>query len=531
MRDVVFVEAEPAAGTSGAPTDTGASSGNGPANAGAARPIVARLRSRWWWAVVAGLILAVVANSVVTDRRENARMAALSTVPGILAPLDGPVAELWHADGVQNFYQAEFAGRLLVVERRPGGKTDVVALDPRTGHQAWRTALRPATADAGTATEPYATGCTFPETPVPTKHESGTAVVACVVADETTTISDDEAGESTYPTKAHLLVIDATTGAVLSDAPTDPSTSVTPLGADLVMSRIDADGRVQVTRTDALGAATRWTFTSPDPVSQDSFGQRSAHVGASEGVISVSAGSNFVNDTGQGTGHSSWLLSADGDVIDTETTDSLTSPTWAFGVLPGGRLLFKSATTDADADAPTMTFTNRATGRSFTAEGSPVVVSPDDGSLADLVLTGAASNDKLTAYAIASGKPKWTVGRTAPGGGMASGDGMASGGGMAVLLDGRIIRSGPRTLTSIDGRTGKTVWTTPTKQTESASLVTDGRLVLLAQPTESGDTVLTAYGVDDGRRRWHTRIAGSQWLFVSGGRLYGASDRKLVALG
>ena len=223
MRDVVFIEAEPDLGPNGAPTDTEAPSDGEPTNADAVRPIVARLRSRWWWAVAAGLVLVVVVNSVVTDRRDSTRLAALAEVPGILAPIDGPVAELWHVDGADYSDLEAFAGRLLVAERRPGGKMAVVALDPRTGHEAWRTAAGPETAGAGTTTDPYASQCTLPEDPLP-GHGSVSRVVACVVADPTTT-SSNALGESTYPTKAHLLVVDATTGAVLSDEPTDPRAS------------------------------------------------------------------------------------------------------------------------------------------------------------------------------------------------------------------------------------------------------------------------------------------------------------------
>jgi outer membrane protein assembly factor BamB len=167
-----------------------------------------------------------------------------------------------------------------------------------------------------------------------------------------------------------------------------------------------------------------------------------------------------------------------------------------------------------------MTIADRATGRSFAVDGFPAIVSPDDGSLADLTFTRSPTSNKLAAYDIASGNRKWTVGGTVSGSYWE-----------ALLIDGRIIQAGTGALTSIDGRTGKTVWTTPTKGTGSGSLVTDGHLVLLANPTGSGGASLTAYGVDDGQQRWQTHVAEDLRLFVSDKRLYGMSDRGLVALG
>ena len=232
-------------------------------------------------------------------------------------------------------------------------------------------------------------------------------------------------------------------------------------------SRIDADCRVRVARTDVLGTATRWTFTSPDPVSEDPFGHRSVRLRVSEGLVNVGTGHELAGNTDQFTAGSNWLIAGDGHVIDSQTTSPATGSAWGIGALPGGRLLIK-----------------------------------------------------LTAYDIASGKATWTGGAV-PGSG-----------GQVLLLDGRIIQAGTSALTCIDGRTGKTVWTTPTKQSESDSLVTDGRLVLRAQSTGSGGTVLTAYGVDDGRQRWQTHVADDAWICVIGRRLYARSGQGgLVALG
>lgn len=111
--------------------------------------------------------------------------------------------------------------------------------------------------------------------PHPTDDARSTPVVACIVVDEVVITAESTAGYAYYPSRSRLLVVDATTGVVVGDGPTEPSTTVTAIGADLVYSQVDTDGGVQVTRTDANGTADRWTFTSPDPLPVDDSGQQS----------------------------------------------------------------------------------------------------------------------------------------------------------------------------------------------------------------------------------------------------------------
>jgi len=128
--------------------------------------------------------------------------------------------------------------------------------------------------------------------------------------------------------------------------------------------------------------------------------------------------------------------------------------------------------------------------------------------------------DTLIAYDRASGRPRWTA--PAGGGGPAS----------ALVIDGRIIRTGVDRLTSIDGRAGQPLWTTPVELAEMSALATDGRVVLLTRPRPDGGSTLSAYGLDDGRLRWETELRRDNlWLIGVGGRLYGLLDQGLAALG
>lgn len=292
MQDVVLLDADDAAHLV-------------PARAGGGAPMLRRVRR--WWPVTVALTLIVAAAAVVADRREVAHLAALADVPGILAPLDGPVTELWRSDAARYSDLAEVGGRLLGVRDRPDGSVDITALDPRTGTALWRAAARPPG-----ALDTWAR-CASPDEvlpadePLPTDRASTRAVVVCVVVDEVAT-HENAAGFWPYATSARLLVLAAATGAVLSDEPAAPSTTVAAIGTDLVVSHIDPRGRAQVTRTDARGTTDRWTFTSPGPLPDAASGRPEARV--------TVAGGRVVVDAGPG-----WVLAGDGEVIDSWTTD------------------------------------------------------------------------------------------------------------------------------------------------------------------------------------------------------------------
>jgi hypothetical protein len=469
--------------------------------------------ARRWWPVAAALSLVVAAATVVADRRESARLAALADVPGVLAPIDGRVAELWRDDGVQDAGLSAFAGRLLGVQNHPDGSIDVVALDPLTGKVAWRTAARPAGASGSGAR------CAFPSSPRPIHDVTVHQVVACVVVDATATIAGYAGGKVTYPTEARMLVVDATSGAVLSDNPTDPRTTVASIGTDLVIGRVDADGHIRVSRTDPRGTAVRWTFVGPNPVGRAAFA--SVRVGVVGDLVTVSA-LDSVYYADQRSGGSSWVLSGGGDVIRSLTADPSTGLSGTLDVLFGGKALAETA---PGASTTATTIIDRATGRSFTADASPLAASPDDGSLAGLVLMQSPGGDLLIGYDLASGRPLWTVPGT---------------GGETVIIDGRIIQAGADGLKSIDGHTGETIWATRIEPpnvgaqgdpTAASALLTDGRLVLLAQPGPTGGVIFSAYGLDDGAPLWTSDVADNVSVTAVGGALVGSSTHGLVGLG
>lgn len=129
--------------------------------------------------------------------------------------------------------------------KRPGSGVDVLAVDVVTGKEAWRVAVaRPGT---DSSTTRCTTRCVQPAAPRVAGDADTRPVVACVVADETTVI-ESPAEQFPVTTKSRLVILDASTGVVLSDRTTDPTTGVSALGADLIIGRVDAAGHVQVTR-------------------------------------------------------------------------------------------------------------------------------------------------------------------------------------------------------------------------------------------------------------------------------------------
>jgi len=462
-----------------------------PPAARGARPSLVRR----WWPAAAGLAVVVVSvGALSAGRSEAARLSALEAVPGILAPLDGPVSERWRAADLLWLGPTEVAGRLVGAESHLDGSVDVVALDPRTGRRAWRTRARGPGSVSGWIR------CALPAAPRPAANTpAAPQVIVCVVTDAVIITAESTSGYIYSASRSRLVVVDGTTGAKVSDAITAASTSVTAFSTDLLISDVGADGRLHLARTDARGRSTRWSVTSPGPIPLNDSRQRAAAISVAGGLIVVDAGST-------------WVLSGGGALIETWAPGADTPIGARVEVLRGG-LLGKPA---ASVDGVSMTdVVAPGSGRSFEAAGAPAEVALTDGSLADLVLLQSAEGRRLLAYGKDQGELRWTT---------------PSDAGALVIVDGRVIRAAAGELESIDGRTGERVWTTPAARVRRGPLATDGRLVLLTRQDLGHGLVLAAYGLDDGRSRWQVDIDENLDLVTVAGRLYGWSGHALVAL-
>ena len=487
MQDVVLIDAAPVApGPAGRPASP---------PGGRDRRRAAFAHRRLWACGAVLLLVAVAAVDAVGARREAATDALLARIPGILAPLDGPVAARWTSDVSLLAGEAKVGGRLVGVDSRIDGSADVVGLDPATGVPAWRTAVR----SPGRVVDWVS--CTVPDA-------ADAHVVACVVADEIAITAETTNAYVYAPVQSRLVVLDAATGVQLADTSVQPSTTVASWGADLLLSTVDRTGRAEVVRTDSLGGSQRWAFAVPGLVPMDDFRQRTVTVSVTDGLIVVDAGTSYV-------------LDGDGTVLTSWAPDPATTPDGTVAVLDSGRLIAEPTTSAVSAGAAgpatAMTqVTDRESGRTVTVRGATVRPTVDDGSLDHLVLAQDARSDLLIASDRTSGRVLWTA--------------RGTGVGQVMVLAGRVIRYGAVELESIDGRTGALVWSTPVQASARSSLLTDGRLVLITERDSQGGTMLGAYGVDDGLERWRVGVARDLLPRVIGTELYGVPMVGIVGL-
>src|SRR5215218_5658741 len=195
-----------------------------------------RARRRGRRAVVAAALLGVLAaylTGVVGARRDESRAEALASVPGVVAPMTSPVRELWHSRGWLGSDLRQVDGGLVGAVSVPYLTVDVVALDPRTGTDVWRTPVGPA------AVNKLWTRCVVPGAPYVDVPPDVRPVVVCVAVDQTTTTEQSALGTMTYPTAVRVVVVDALTGATISDAPAPATSTVAPLGTDVVLARVE----------------------------------------------------------------------------------------------------------------------------------------------------------------------------------------------------------------------------------------------------------------------------------------------------
>jgi outer membrane protein assembly factor BamB len=286
---------------------------------------------------------------------------------------------------------------------------------------------------------------------------------------------------------------------VLTQRSVERSTTLATLDGDLVTAHVDPRGVLHVARTDPLGVDERWTFTSPEPlpVPHPGWGTRMAVEG---GLVLV--------DEADG-----WVLSGDGEVV-RSWSGSPSDELEGSARIVGGRLLVRP---DSNGGPwPRTQATDLTTGHHLSVQGRALAPWPDDGSLDGSLLVRAGGPRGLVAYDVTSGTVEWSA------------EGHVEG--RAAVLDGRVVRITSGALTSVDGRTGETVWSTPLVRPARTSLATDGRVVVVPELDGDLGVVLGAYGLDDGRLRWRSDVADDVTvLTVFGRQLFGWTGEQLVA--
>ena len=430
------------------------------------RALALRALRRWWPAPVV-LVAALVTGHLVAEQRAEAAAERLRGVDGVLASTVRPglTARPWATPraGMLVAQATRTTGGLLTLPwAGEAGAWDVVAVDARTGAEAWRAHLVDAAPDGAVRD----VSCTADADPATT--------LACTAV----TGVGDWRGWA-----AQLLRVDLADGAVtpLRDLPPGASAVVVDGAVVLVEPAV---GSLVVTATDlGTGAALPWRLELPDPVADD--GTR-PWVEVVDGHVWVAGG------------RSTWSLAG------------------ATGVLEGSGTSLFAARGGRVVDAPGSSASRvLADGQGVRTEGTPETVYPDDGSEPDLLLLrrydGTSPTGFLRAVDAVTGVTAWERPLAVD-----VGSGL-------VVLDGVVYGAEGGTVWAVDLATGADRWTSAGGRGVGAPLLSDGRALLRGErDPEDGTPLLVAYGLGDGRRLWETPLPeGVEALRSDGGILRG----------
>jgi outer membrane protein assembly factor BamB len=436
------------------------------------------VRRHWRWLVpsVAVVVAALVVTQGAVDAQERARLARLAAVPGVLAPVDRDLSVLWRADartGTAVQQGTEIGDRVVaVLEDADDDSLGVVAIDVRTGRQAWRTPVeRPARlpGPADQAQQLYAF-CSS------ARHGDG-LVAVCGATQQAQIVTQQP------PTS--LWVLDPADGTVLARRTVPGAAAYTIAGPDLVVATsvagTGADRSWRVVASDAVTGAQHWTFTTPATRITSPYPQSTAppdEAWAVPGLGATADGGVLVTSD-----RHVWELSSSGRV---ERSLDLPQYSWVDSIRGG--LLFSSVYgATSSSHAGTIVLRDGTTVPTDDVSG---YLTADDGSVPEMTFTVAAGDTGLagiTGRLVATGAPVWTHA-----GAIQSG----------LLLGGRLYLAQADGVVALDARTGEVLWRLETDYSVR-QVGTDGNALLVPGPTAR----LTALSLGSGQRLW-TRDLG-----------------------
>jgi hypothetical protein len=479
MRDVELVEGDERTGAT-TPSSADASPGDGSAR---------RRRARRWWLLATVLVVVLVVTSIVQDRRDQARLVRLAAVPGVLAPVGGPVHGLWTtpvATTAAIMDVHDVGGVLVGGWTSPDGGSAARGVDARTGTEVWSVPL----AAAGVPSW----GCVTTQGPVTGQDR---AVLVCEVVDASVTEMLGTTN-STHATAVHVVVLDPRTGTVLRRLPADVQGSFATIGADVVRATTTDNG-VDVTRLDPRTGRTAWTAH----LTADS-----RYAGTVRPVwVQGLGGGLLVQADAQ-----AWELDPTGGVVRVGTAPP-PAGVWEFFRTAGGDMVrfgFPSPQTSGD-----LTYTVLATGATFTPPAArPPSYGVDDGSAPNVLLSLGPT---MTAWDLRTGQQRWR------------GEGSIT---TALILDGTVYSVGAGIVHAQDAQTGHALWSVDTKTRGANDLATDGRTLLVLTGNDTATSTLRSLDLTDGHEQWQTQLpVAAQSLQVITGRLFASTLDGTLALG
>ena len=423
-------------------------------------------------------------------RHEQAYLATLVGRPDILAPVDASLAEVWRTDaGIGMNATWQVIGDQLVGAGPTAAGLRVVAIDTATGAVRW--AAVPGIDDGadGSSAECHAT--------------RGDSILVCL--DGQTWTSTDDGGFAPNGSRT-AVVLDLTTGAVLSQHPLAAQVSVAGLGDGVVVAEVEPDGHLHVGWRDPITWAEAWSYDAPvePPLEAERGGLRDPSITVADGHVAVGASGGALTVLTESGAVTRVFAAADGGVFADDFE---------------GRLVLIRF--DAQEDG----LVDLATGRSQPI-GQPLGRSPGDGSLGESMLT-LLDEQHVGIVDVGAGTVTSLPVALAPNP-------------MEVLaVRGTVLVSAEPSdggLTSYDHSTGAVRWRVHRPVTGSEGpwwpLMTDGRVALSVQGPAYKLT-LVAYDVRDGHRRWEADApAGITSFQVLDSHLYGfTSGSSVVRMG
>uniref|UniRef100_UPI00165E1ACD outer membrane protein assembly factor BamB family protein n=1 Tax=Actinotalea sp. JY-7885 TaxID=2758576 RepID=UPI00165E1ACD len=424
----------------------------------------------------AGAVALLVVTTVLVSERESERdralAASLSGVPGVMAPLDGALAERWRVDGDRVVGQA---GDVVLIA--DGDAT--TAVDARDGELLWTRpspdgrsgSCRPLADLAGRSMPPV--GRQGPEVGAP----SGPDVV-CVRSGRTggRDIAPPALREAASGAASTTVTsVDGATGVegrALTVAGVLVASDV--LDGDLVLVTDADDVRLHVTRWDPGTGAVRWRLVVGRDVAA---GLR--HVGWRDGTVVVAGLDETV----------AYDL-RDGRPADVEQLDAATSAVEQRDLPDGARLVWRharSATFPGGSGSVVL-----ADGTRTVLPGPALRTGLRDRSAPGTLLV-ATSGTTVGAVDVATGAVLWQ----APGSRRTR---------VPVTVAGRAVLVEAGTATAVDVRTGAVAWQVgPLGGEAHAPALTDGTVVLLHH-REEGRDALVAHDVRTGSPAWRAPL-------------------------
>ncbi|ROS25844.1 outer membrane protein assembly factor BamB [Cellulomonas sp. PhB150] len=428
----------------------------------APRPSWLRRHAGWGAAAAAVVVAVVVTVQTSSAAHDRARVAALATVPGVLAPLDGTLEVAWQLDFAHSsaIWSGPADGVLVSGASQQGGFV-LRGTDVTTGGQVWTT---PVTPDPG----PNAWAWCLPV------GTGASAVAVCTAG------NNSGLWEVTAPDRV-LWVVQPRTGGVLTQRTLPMTAQIAALDGHLLVAEPADDDHWQVQAVDPVSGEPAWTYTSERVPG-------GAHVLDSPQLTPVQDGVLLVVP-----GHM-WSIDGDGQLV-ASVADG--DEAWWTGLRAGAAMGFTEQGDEGYRSTVVL-----ADGTRFASTEGELAVFPDDGSDPDLFFTtDRADGGSLVARSAVDGSVVWRS-RVAPT--------------SAVLVAGTLYAGTADALVALDAGSGDQRWRRSVDH-PVAQLSTDGRYLAATD----GSSEVDAYAMHDGTRAWsvdlrdvlHTETLGSVGFF------------------